>query len=136
MAVSPRRQLAESPRLLLVHEYETAMVVDRATGAETVIWDRFYGDPCCGVIAPDDSWVVVAGRGLVLFAFDRGPTEYMGDTDIVAMRLESPALVRFVVDPWSDKNATWTFAPLTGELRKLHDGPDLRDQPWTEDIQF
>jgi len=131
-----RHTLAESPRFILAGEHEEAVVIERATGRRTVAGDH-YGDPQCGVIAPDESWFVTGGEGLVVFTFDAGVQIYRpGPFDVHAMRLETPDSVRVLVDPWSAQNAVWIFWPRTGELRKLHDGPDLRDQPYRQTIEF
>ncbi len=44
--------------------------------------------------------------------------------------------LRVLVDPWSRNASVWRLNPSTGELSKLRDGPDLRDQPYQECIQY
>ena len=117
------------------------IIIDRATGQETSAGDH-YGNPTCGVIAPDESWFVTGGDGLVVFTFDGGEKTYLRHLtppdfySVMAMRLETPTSVRFLADPWSERASVWTFAPLTGELHKLHDGPDLREEPYRDEVEF
>jgi hypothetical protein len=89
-----RRTLAESTHLIVSHEYELAFVTEKATGRELPLGSH-YGDPTCAVIAPDESWVVVAGEGITgwhrelgAFSMLRGGNAVAGD---VLIRYEDPA---------------------------------------------
>ena len=67
------RLLAASRRYVLEHAYETVFVLCRATGQRTAV-AYHYGDPVCGIIAPDESWFATAGEGVAVFTFDGGTT--------------------------------------------------------------
>jgi hypothetical protein len=158
------RILAESPNFTLAHEAEEVYVVHRESGRKTWAGDH-YGDPTCGVIAPDESWFASGGEGIVLFTFRRGMREYFrpgscihdyldlaskekkridlslmpaeaGVFAIHAMRLEPNGDLRFLVSPWSELPSVWILAPATGALTKVQDGPDLRDQEYREDVPY
>jgi hypothetical protein len=112
-----------------------------AVGGEGLtVWvaDR-YVDPKYAVIEPRGGWVEVGdGVGIwdganIYYFLRRGPD----NTHFVhSMRFEHPNGVRVLIDPWSDKAATWllTFEPLS--LKKLRDGPSRVDQPYEEIVHF
>lgn len=133
------RILDESPNYVLAHEFEQVFIFDRYTGKEIPAGDH-YGNPECGVIAPDESWFATAGEGIVVYSFKDGLREYFRPPKktifITAMRFEAPDRLRFLIDPWSDEASVWWLFPTTGKLEKLHDGPDLRDEPYREDVPY
>lgn len=132
-----RRVLAKSNDYVLEHEYETVFAYCRANGARKIVGDH-HGDPSCGVIAPDGSWFAVGGEGVSVFTrfgeektFLRNPLFH-----VAAMKLEGDDSIRVLVDPWSDHASVWWLAPSTGDLTKLRDGPDLRDEPFQENVPY
>jgi len=131
--------LAQSPRYLLTHAYETVFVLCRATGQRTVV-AHHYGDPVCGMIAPDESWFASAGEGVSVYTFSGGAAHYLrsqgAPCHVAAIRSDGPATIRILVDPWSDQAAVWQLQPGTGRLVKLRDGPHLQDQPYRADVAY
>jgi hypothetical protein len=132
-----RRVLAESENYVLTHEYETVFAHCRVTGKSTVV-GYHHADPTCGVIAPDESWFAAGGEGISVFLHSGGVTTYLQDPvfHVSAMRLEGSDNLRFLIDPWSENASVWLLNPSTGDLSKLRDGPDLRDEPYQEHVQY
>jgi hypothetical protein len=131
--------LAESHNYLLVHEYEQVFVCARSTGERTEAGSH-YGDPQCGVIAPDESWFATGGEGIVIFSFNGGLHEYLRRSAstffVSAMRFEAPNGLRVLIDPWSNEASVWFLAPASGQLTKLRDGPNLRYEPYRENVAY
>jgi hypothetical protein len=131
------RVIAESKNYLLEHEYETVFAHCRATGRRTVI-GYHHADPTCGVIAPDESWFVTGGEGVSVFVLSGGGNTYLRDPvfHVSAMKLDGNDNVRFLVDPWSANASVWRLNPSTGDILKLRDGPDLRNEPYQENVRY
>jgi hypothetical protein len=143
-----RRVLAESEHFVLVHEYESAAIVERSTREQRDAGDH-YGDPTCGLIAPDESWFATGGEGIVVVTTS-GLREYLRRGhfpesvnvrapeyfSISSMRAVDSETIRILVSPWSAFASVWILKPVTGELTKLRDGPDLRDQPYRKEVEF
>jgi hypothetical protein len=131
------RVLAESKTYVLTHEYETVFTYCRLTGKSTVV-GHHHADPTCGIIAPDESWFATGGEGVSVFMPSRGVDTYLQDPvcHVLAMKLEGNDNVRFLVDPWSPNGSVWRLNPLTGDLSKLRDGPDLRNEPYQENVPY
>lgn len=55
---------------------------------------------------------------------------------IHAMRWDSPNGVRILVDPWSDHNATRRLNVESLQVTKICDGPDLRTEPYRDEVAF
>ena len=131
--------MAESSNFILAHEYESVFVINRATGEQTHAGDH-YGDPQCGVIFPDESWFATGGDGVAIFNFQKGMQNYLRNGQphyfISAMRYEPPNSIRILVDPWSDIPSVWILTPTTGDLIKLHDGPDLRNEEYRGNVSY
>jgi len=79
-----------------------------------------------------------AGEGVLVFVPRTGVNTYLRDpvVHVSAMRLEGNDNVRFLVDPWSANASVWRLNPTSGDLSKLSDGPDLRDEPYQENVQY
>ncbi|GAB3833779.1 hypothetical protein [Hymenobacter jeollabukensis] len=112
----PRHRLAESPRYLIYHTHETAHLYIKGSRRADVVIGGFCGDPQTACIAPDESYCVVAGSGLVLYFLQAPFADYAyGQTSanwrewgrtptdiywIEAVYSPEPATaIRFVVDP-------------------------------------
>ncbi len=163
--MNDRRTLAESKSYILTHDSEYARLQHKKTGEETAVGDH-YGDPGCGVIAPDESWCITGGEGLVLW-FQQGSMwtgfrtpdpgakmSQLGFTNpedvrwlksftedachfVQDMKLAGPDNVRILLSPWSGYASTWLLDVKVKILTKIADGPSMQDQPWTEDkIEF
>ena len=133
------KTLAESKNFLLCHEFEQVYVIDKV-GHQRLKAGDHYGDPTCGIISRDECWFATGGQGVVVFTFRGGVQSYLRSIDstfqISAMRLESRDDLRILVDPWSDVASVWRLNPETAELTKLRDGPDLREEPYTDNVAF
>ena len=135
------RTLAESPHFILAHEHESAFAVDKRSGARHPVGEH-YGDPCCGLISPDQDWFLVGGEGLTFLDLQRGPRKFLrpagrGALVIHALRLEGRRRVRVLVDPWAEEHAsTWELDLDRLSVSKLADGPRLVNQPYREDVPF
>lgn len=132
-----RRVLAESNDYVLEHEYETVFACRRANG-ECKIVGHHHSDPTCGVIAPDGSWFAAGGEGLSVFTHSGGIETFLRNPlfYVAAMKLDGNDTIRVLVDPWSDNASVWRLAPSTGKLTKLRDGPDLRNEPFQENVPY
>lgn len=138
--------LAESPRFLLRHSYESVVLLDKITNT-TYNLGEHYGDPEIGLIAPDESWFVTAGEGLLYFDFTRGLQvffrsgfqDHLGrDTCafVHAARIMSGHEVRVLLDPWSPYASTWVLNTASLKVARVCDGPQLMDQPWQEKVDY
>ena len=58
--------LAESDNYMIVNEYETVMLIIKASQKKVVIGD-FYGDPDIGIISEDETICAMAGCGVILY---------------------------------------------------------------------
>lgn len=146
---------------MLVFEWEYAKLLHKQSKKETLVGDH-YGDPNCGLIAPDENWCVTGGEGLILWF--RGEAQWIGFRAVDAgdntnqlqfanaqdriwldsfaenrcqfvhdVKLEEAGSVRILLDPWSAYASTWRLDVTTKMLTKLADGPTKQDQPWTDD---
>ena len=135
------RVLAESPRYVLGHSHEQVYVLEKGTGTYREAGEH-YGDPKSGIIDPQERWFLAAGEGLTFYTVQNGVVELLrGEAEadpyfVSSMRLEAEGTVRLLVDPWSDKASVWRFFPDGHRLEKLHDGPDLRREPWREEVDY
>jgi hypothetical protein len=157
--------LAESANCILTHNYEYARLLHKQSNEETAVGDH-YGDPGCGLIAPDETWRITGGEGLVLWVQQgdmwvgfrtHDPAEktdrliFKNPEDrrwlksftkdacqfVHDMRMADANTVRILLDPWSDYASTWLLDIETKTLTKIADGPSMQDQPWTDDkIEF
>jgi hypothetical protein len=112
------------------------ILLHKPSGTERLLREH-HGDPSGGIISPDERWAICGGKGVELhFIADNLSREFLENSDIHAMRWESPQGVRILVDPWSDQNATWRLDIESLHLTKICDGPDLRTKPYREDVTF
>lgn len=141
MGQSGRRTvLAQSDHLALVHEWERVEVeVERAGWKSSFPLVEHCGDPTAGLIGDDESWVCVVGEGIVLHEMTGGTSEYWRGSDprfVHSARLQDDGIIRVLVDPWSEHASVWVIDPRTKELRKLHDGPSLSEEPYRDEVDF
>lgn len=131
------RALAESEHYIVGHEFETAYLVEKATGVKTYL-DDHYGDPTCAVIAPGEDWFAVGGVGITYFDFARGVRKFKQSSSqcVHAMRANGPDRLRVLLDPWSECASVWELHTKSLSLRKLTDGPFLADEPYREVVEF
>lgn len=154
-------RLAESENFVLTHDYECAELHHKASSTVIDV-GHHYGDPTCGLIAPDESWCVTGGEGIVLhyragktwFGFRRAPQDLCEfslqptnqlDLDWMAsksaegflcvhdIRLDGPMSVRILLDPWSTYASTWQLDVEMRRLTRLRHGPDRCGQTWTSE---
>jgi hypothetical protein len=125
--------LAESEHLILVHEFESAFVIDRRTSVRSDAGDH-YGDPEVGIIGPDESWAATGGEGVIVWR-RTGLSEYLRRGHIpestelqlgeyfavTSLRLVAPDLLSIQIDPLSRLASEWILEVGTGELRKVPD---------------
>lgn len=160
-----RNILAQSEHYVLRNLYEACELLHRQSNKITDVGDH-YGDPACGIIAPDETWCITGGEGVILWT--RTGKSWTGfrppgsgrETDelqfakpedaawlnsvtsgiyqsVHDMKIESPTSLRILLDPWDDFASTWRLDVMSKSLTKLKDGPSLQDQPWTDDkIEF
>ncbi len=163
--VENQRVLAESENYILSHEFEYCELRHKQSNKLSFVGDH-YGDPTCGLIAPDETWCITGGFGLVLwfkreefwtgfrqlgvnrngYALQIAQPEddswltSVTDEDawfVRDMRLENPTSVRILLDPWSDYASTWLLDITSKNLAKLKCGPALRHQEWSDkEIEF
>ena len=141
-----RRTLAKSASFKIVNDYESAVLVDTKHGTELDLKEH-YGDPSCALISIDETYFVVGGEGITLFAFERGEQEYFRPGkpphadmkepwSVHAIRAEPDNSCRILFDPWSNYASVWRLSFTDGQVEKLQDGPLLKDEPYREDIDF
>lgn len=157
--------LAESEHYVLRNQHESCELLHKQTKSLSDVGDH-YGNPACGLIAPDETWCITGGEGLILW-FLRGkswtgfrPPETGHESDrlqfarpedsawlnsstensyqsVHDMKIETSTSVRILLDPWDDFASTWLLDVKTKSLAKLKDGPNLQDQHWTDQkIEF
>ncbi|QEC79902.1 hypothetical protein [Mucilaginibacter ginsenosidivorax] len=129
--------LAETDTLILGHEFEYAALINKRSKKEVFYHGFGYGDPCCGLIGPDNNWCAVGGNELVVWTKD-GDARIFIEIEISwieDMRLKSNYEFEFLVDPWSEYGVVWRMNVQTMEMQKIKDF-DLRDQPNSEDVRW
>jgi hypothetical protein len=152
--------LAESESFALTHNSESCILQHKQSKNEVSVGDH-YGNPCCGLIAQDESWCITGGEGLILW-FQQGgmwagfrmrksgaqtnALQFKNREDIRwrssfterayqaihDMRLANAHNVRILLDPWSDYASTWTLDIEMKTLTKIADGPNMQGQPYTD----
>lgn len=140
------KTLSESNNYILAHEFEDVILKDKNNG-KTYSLGSHYGDPVLGLIAPDESWFITAGEGLLYFDFKRGLHEFfrkgfkdrLGKEESLFVHsadIESIESVRILIDPWSEYASTWTLFIPSLKLEKIKNGPSMIDKPWQEKVKF
>ncbi len=159
--MSDYKILAESESYILKRDYEHAKLQHKQSKEKIMVGDH-YGDPCCGLIAPDESWCITGGDGLILWFLEgnmwtgfrtresgaqRNQLQFKNPEDMRWLRSSTEDICRFVhdmklvdsksvrilLDPWSDYASTWLLDIETKTLAKVADGPNMQDQLWTDD---
>lgn len=154
------KTLAESENYILSHEFENCELVHKHSKNVVHVGDHF-GDPTCGLIAPDETWCITGGEGLIVWlpqgkswtglrsrdtGSETGELQITNPQDaawlatfgveshrsVHDMKLESATSVRILLDPWSDYASVWLLDIVSKALTKLKDGPNLQDQAWTD----
>jgi hypothetical protein len=140
------KTLSESNNYILGNEYEEVILKDKRN-KKTHYLGSHYGDPELGLIAPDESWFITAGEGLLYFDFERGLHQFLrkGFDDhlgkdsyafVHSARIESNESVRVLVDPWSEYASTWLLSIPLLKIEKIKDGPSMVDKPWQEKVTY
>lgn len=119
IAPDPRLVLAESAHYLIHYEYEVVFLRFKDGQRGDVVIGDFYGDPQTAYIAPDESYCVMGGCGLILYYLRPPFEEYSYDQQSANWRewgrppddiywietvysLDAAAAIRFVVDLMSE----------------------------------
>lgn len=152
--------LAESENYVLSHAFENCELRHKQLNKISYVGDH-YGDPTCGLIAPDETWCLTGGLGLILWfqreelwtgfrplevdknrlalqiakpedAFWLASVTEVDVRFVHDMRIENSTSVRVLLDPWSDYASTWLLNINSKNLTKLKDGPALRHQEWSD----
>ena len=124
--------LYETAELCLRHQYECARLTDRASGAILFEAD-FYGDPTCGLIAPDNTWAVVGGERLIVWV--EHAVHVVEDISwVFDVRQTAEQIIEVLVDPWHDDSAIWRVDIVTRRASKLRGFPDYRFREYTDDV--
>ncbi|MEM1093266.1 MAG: hypothetical protein AAGJ10_01565 [Bacteroidota bacterium] len=132
------RVLAESEHFLLTHEYQSTFLVDKETAAQTPM-GAHNGDPSVGIIAPDEAWFLIGGQGVVFHDQHSEQHVFWRDTPTLFVhdaKLCNDHIVRLLVDPWSREASVWDFDTRTLTLHKVRAGPNLREQPYRDQVDF
>lgn len=128
--------LDETADYRLSGNYETVVILNKITRKERALKSH-YGDPARGIISPDQDWVICGGKGVNLhFIESEVSHDFLAESDIHTMRLDSPKTVRILVDPWSDQNSTWMLDIETLRVAIICGGPDLREEPYRDNVSF
>ena len=141
------RILAESDQLVVGHEWETAFLIFKERPLREIQLGQHYGDPTCAVISSNNDWVVVGGEGLTIwrkikqgiFSQEKEQVKAIQLPElnfIHAARIENDYKVRFLIDPWSANSGTWTLDLKSLKLEKISEGPDLREEPYREVVDY
>lgn len=126
--------LDETDKLILEHHYESVTLKEKATG-KVLFEDELYGEPGCGLIDKNHRWAIIAGESLILWTPDR--TECIDHAEIKwvhAIRVKTPEIVEFLVDPWSECAAVWQLNPMTFELDKIRDFKTYKDREYVDGV--
>jgi hypothetical protein len=129
--------LAETDTLILGHEFEYAALINKQSKKEVFYHGFGYGDPCCGIIGPDNNWCAIGGNELIVWTKDRIARIFIEIeiSWIKDMRLKSNYEFEFLVDPWSEYGAIWSLNIETMEKYKIKDFC-LTSLPYTDDISW
>lgn len=155
-----RNILAQSENYVLRNLHEACELLHKKSNNLTDVGDH-YGDPVCGLIAPDETWCITGGEGVILWTRpgkswtgfrppgtgrETGKLQFANPEDadwlssvteesyqsVHDVKIESSTSLRILLDPWSDFASTWRLNVMSQSLTKLKDGPNLQDQPWTD----
>ena len=140
------RILSESENFILGHDYESVFLKDKRNGNNHDLGSH-YGEPELGLIAPDESWFITVGEGVLYFDFERGLHDFLqkGFNDhlgnnscafVHSARIESNDSVRILTDPWSEYASTWLLSISSLNIEKISDGPSMIGKPWQEDVEY
>ncbi|TPE46417.1 hypothetical protein [Pontibacter mangrovi] len=126
--------LAETNQLLLLHEWETASLINKEN--DSILWqEKYIGDPTCGLIDKSNEWAVVGGDHLTIWI--QGKTWIVNElSDIHSLRIENADTIEVLIDPWSSKSAVWKVNVNTLEKSKIRDFREYRDKPYTEKVHW
>ncbi|UFH58125.1 hypothetical protein [Sulfurovum mangrovi] len=134
--------LLESSNYILAHEFEDVILKDKNNGKIYSLGSH-YGDPVLGLIAPDESWFITAGEGLLYFDFKRGLHEFFrkdlsseGSLFVHSACIESNESVRILIDPWSEYASTWILSIPALKIQKIKNGPLMIGKPWQEKVFY
>lgn len=124
--------LAETENLQLVYHFEKGFLIDKVNKqAYALGW--FYGDPSCGIIDPKNQWAIIAGTDLFVL-WSNGEVIPLPFNNAHQMKLDNPAKVLILTDPWTEDSAIWSFDVQTRLFEKMKDFPEYREREYTEDI--
>lgn len=119
-ASGPRNILAESPRYSIYHYHEAVYLHFKSGLRADVVIGDFYGDPQTAYLAPDETYCVVAGCGLILYYLQTPFAAYCYDQpqanwwewgrqpdniywiECVYAPVDPTTEIRFVVDPYDE----------------------------------
>ena len=74
-----KRNLAESDKYKIISEYETVSLYFKTNNRNPIVIGDFYGDPECAIISKDETYVAMAGCGLIVYKLQKPFEEYKGD---------------------------------------------------------
>ncbi|WP_316348877.1 hypothetical protein [Desulfuromonas acetoxidans] len=124
--------LDETDLLILEHHYESVTLKEKATG-KVLFEDDLYGEPGCGLIDKNHRWAMIAGESLIVWTPDR--IERIDHAEIKwvhAIRVKTPEIVEFLVDPWSEYAAVWEVNPMTFEFNKIRGFDTYKDREYVD----
>lgn len=133
--------LYETDKLRIEHEFELTYLTEKRRGKPLLI-DDFYGDPCCGLISPNNDWAIIGGDHLTIWracSKEKNRTVILENDDlkwIHAIRLNSKNIIEILTDPWSNRSAIWSLNINTLEYSKVRDFKDYVDIEYTENIEW
>ena len=138
----PFRILATSESFVLGHLCESVEVINMNDNSIVDAGDH-YGEPMVGLITPDERWFITGGEGLQCYSAETGLIRYFhrGCPPLAAdcpewfwfvhgARLESPHVVRILINPWCEFASVWQLDLDTGLLTRLREGPFLAGTPY------
>lgn len=97
-----------------------------------------YGDPSSGLIDPHGKWCVVGGLGLFLYDIHHKKLyPFLADEYIAGVKFGSNRnTVKILLDPWGISPGVWCLDIKKRTVRKISSGPDLRDQPYRDEVEY
>jgi hypothetical protein len=126
--------LYETNELRIEHEFEYALLIDKASG-KALFEDDFYGDPYCGLIDINNNWAIVAGEHLSIWTPKK--TKIFNHEDlrwIHSLRVKDNETVEILIDPWSENSSIWEINTQTFEIKKVRDFLDYKEKEYTENV--
>lgn len=135
------RQLTESKKYVLGHEFEYCYLINKLTGRSIYLGDC-YGDPSFGLVDKNEKWALLLANPAYLwtpsqiFNLNEGqsPTDTQLNYPFVA-RQTGDFEAEILDDPWSDNPGIHNLNTKTGVIQRIRDFKRL-EIPYDDNINI